>query len=118
VTTNAHLSCTLVVLAGLALRTEEFVSAFQKVYFNSFVQVFNFGVISSVVFGFSRLMIETGAISKVLGDGMAICGSLPITVNMCVVLTKAAGGGKSQRPAFDDDDYCEYCLSHCAVFVM
>ena len=41
-------------------------------------------------------MIEAGAISQVLGDGMAICGSLPITVNMCVVLTKAAGGGKFQ----------------------
>lgn len=85
----------MAVLAGLALRTDEFFTAFRKVYFNAFVQVFNYGVVSSIVFGFSRLMIEMGAISKVLGDGIAISGCLPITVNMCIVLTKAAGGGKS-----------------------
>jgi sodium/bile acid cotransporter 7 len=81
-------------LAGLALRTEEFVHAFKEMYFNTFVQIFNFGVVSSIVFGFSRLMIQIGAISQVLGDGMAICGSLSITVNMCVVMTVSAGGGK------------------------
>ena len=83
------------VLAGLALRTEEFAHAFTQLYFNAFVQIFSFGVVSSIVFGFSRLMIKIGAISKILGDGMAVCGSLSITVNMCVVMTVAAGGGKS-----------------------
>jgi sodium/bile acid cotransporter 7 len=81
-------------LAGLGLKTEEFVKAFQRLYFNAFVQVYNLGVVSSFVFGFSRLMIEIGAIDKVLADGMVICGCLPITVSMCVVLTKSAGGGK------------------------
>ena len=108
--------CTgMVVLAGLALRTDEFFTAFQKVYFNAFVQVFNYGVVSSIVFGFSRLMVEVGAISKVLGDGMAISGCLPITVNMCIVLTKAAGGGKSltRLPAIDDaHDDNQICMSH------
>ena len=84
-------------MAGLGLKTEEFVKAFRRVYFNAFIQVFNFGVISSVVFGFSRLMIEIGAINKDLADGMVICGCLPLTVNMCVVLTKSAGGGKFPR---------------------
>jgi len=82
-------------LAGLALRTEEFVHAFKEMYFNTFVQIFNFGVVSSIVFGFSRLMIQIGAISQVLGDGMAICGSLSITVNMCVVMTVSAGGDEA-----------------------
>jgi solute carrier family 10 (sodium/bile acid cotransporter), member 7 len=82
-----------VVMAGLGLKTEEFVKAFRRLYFNAFVQVFNFGVVSSGVFGFSRLMIEIGAIDKALADGMVICGCLPVTVNMCVVLTKSAGGG-------------------------
>jgi len=82
-------------MAGLALRTEEFVKAFQQIYFNAFVQLFNFGFISVCVFGFSRLMVTLGAISQELGNGMAICGCLPITVNMCVVLTKAAGGDEA-----------------------
>jgi solute carrier family 10 (sodium/bile acid cotransporter), member 7 len=85
------------VFAGLSLKTDELVKALQQVYFNSFVQVFNFGVVSSIVFGFSRLMIEIGAISTELANGMVICGCLPQTVNMCVVLTKAAGGGKIHR---------------------
>jgi len=83
------------VLAGLALRTEEFAHAFTQVHFNAFVQIFSFGVVSSIVFGFSRLMIKIGAISKILGDGMAVCGSLSITVNMCVVMTVAAGGDEA-----------------------
>jgi len=82
-------------MAGLALRTEEFVKAFQQIYFNAFVQLYNFGFISACVFGFSRLIITLGAISKELGDGLAICGCLPITVNMCVVLTKASGGDEA-----------------------
>jgi len=82
-------------MAGLALRTEEFVKAFQQIYFNAFVQLFNFGFISVCVFGFSRLMVTLGAISQELGNGMAICGCLPITVNMCVVLTKASGGDEA-----------------------
>ena len=92
-----HNCCPSTVMAGLALRTEEFVKAFQQIYFNAFVQLFNFGFISVCVFGFSRLMVTLGAISQELGNGMAICGCLPITVNMCVVLTKAAGGGKDQK---------------------
>jgi hypothetical protein len=83
------------VLAGISLRTEEVANAFVRVYFNLFVQVFNFGVVSSIVFGFSRLMIEVGAISKAIGDGMVICACLSITVNVCVVMTIGAGGGET-----------------------
>lgn len=82
-------------LAGLVLRTEEFANAFVKVYFNLFVQFFTFGVVSSMLFGFSRLMIEIGAISKALGDGMAICGCLSTTINMSVVMTIGADGDEA-----------------------
>ena len=83
-------------LAGIALRTDKFAKAFVKVYLNLlFVQVFNFGVVLSMVFGFSRLMIAIGAILKALGDGMTICGFLSIKVNVCVVMTIGAGGGEA-----------------------
>ena len=69
IASTAHMKVLIsTVLAGLALRTEEFAHAFTQVYFNAFVQIFSFGVVSSIVFGFSRLMIEIGAISKILGD--------------------------------------------------
>jgi sodium/bile acid cotransporter 7 len=90
------ISCVLfLVLAGLGLKTEEFSKALQQVKFNIFVQCFNFGVVSSVAFGVSRGLIEVGAISQGLGDGMVVCASLPLTINMVLVLTKSAGGDEA-----------------------
>lgn len=83
------------VLAGLGLKTEEFSKAFQRLYFNMFVQIFNFGVVSSIVFGASRGLVQVGAIAQSLADGMVVCASLPLTINMVLVLTKSAGGDEA-----------------------
>lgn len=83
------------ILAGMGIKTEEFAKAFQSFRFNLFVQLFNFGVVSSIVFGFSRLMVSVNALSQSLADGMVICASLPITINMVLVLTKSAGGDEA-----------------------
>lgn len=83
------------VLAGMGIKTEEFAKAFQRLGFNAFVQVFNFGACSGIVFGFSRLMLMAGALPQSLADGMTICACLPITVNMVLVLTKSAGGDEA-----------------------
>jgi sodium/bile acid cotransporter 7 len=58
--------------------------------FNLFVQCFNFGVL----FGVSRGLSEVEAISQGLADVMVVCASLPLTINMVLVLvlTKTAGG--------------------------
>ena len=77
-------------MAGLGLKTEEFSKAFQRFKFNLFVQCFNFGVVSSVVFGVSRGLVEVGVIAQGLADGMVVCASLPLTINMVLVLTKAS----------------------------
>jgi hypothetical protein len=82
---------------GLCLKTEELVKAFKRVHFNAFVQLFNFGAVSLIVFGFSRLMMRIGILSTVLADGMVICSCLPIIVNLFEVLTKLEGGGKLQE---------------------
>lgn len=79
----------------MGIKTEEFSKAFQRFGFNLFVQVFNFGVVSSIVFGFSRFMVSIDALTKSLADGMTICASLPITVNMVLVLTKSANGDEA-----------------------
>ena len=83
------------ILAGMGIKTEEFAKAFQRLYFNIFLQCFNFGVVSGIVYGFSRFMVVVNALPQSLADGMTICASLPITVNMVLVLTKSAGGDEA-----------------------
>lgn len=82
-------------LAGLGLKTEEFSKAFQQIKFNSFVFFFNFGVDSAFVFGLSRLLAKYNIVNQFLADGMVIASCLPLTINMCVVLTKASGGDEA-----------------------
>jgi sodium/bile acid cotransporter 7 len=82
-------------LAGLSLKTNEFKEAFQRLYFNAFVQCYNFGVVSALVFGFSRFLVSTSIITQSLADGMVICSSLPLTINMVQVLTRSAGGDEA-----------------------
>lgn len=82
-------------MSGLGLKTEELSKAFQRIWFNLFVQCYNFFVISSVSYGITRLLIKVGAISQALGDGMTICGCLPLTINMVMVLTKSSGGDEA-----------------------
>ncbi|KAL9190028.1 hypothetical protein ACHAXT_007239 [Thalassiosira profunda] len=83
------------ILAGMGIKTEEFAKAFQRLYFNVFLQCYNFGAVSGIVYGFSRFMVYVNALPQSLADGMVICASLPITVNMVLVLTKSAGGDEA-----------------------
>lgn len=82
-------------LSGISLKSEELSKAFQRLRFNSFVQVFNFFVVSSITFGFSRLMIRAGVLPRSLADGLVIGTSVPITVNMVLVLTKSSNGDEA-----------------------
>ena len=83
------------VLAGLGLKTEEFAKAFQRLKFNTFVQVFSFGVVSGWTYGVSRGLVEIGALGLPLADGMVMCSCLPMTISSVAVLTKAAGGDEA-----------------------
>ena len=83
------------ILAGMGIKTEEFAKAFQRLRFNLFLQLYNFGAVSGIVYGFSRFMVAVNALPQSLADGMTICASLPITVNMVLVLTKSAGGDEA-----------------------
>jgi hypothetical protein len=74
--------CFIFLMAGLELKTEEFSKAFQRIWFNLFVQCFSFFVCSSTVYGMSRLLSYTDVISQDLADGMVVAASLPMTINM------------------------------------
>ena len=85
----------MIVLAGLGLKTKEFSKAFQRLRFNIFVQVYNFGVVSAIVYGVSRGLVKANVIAQSLADGMVVCASLPLTINMVLVLTKSSGGDEA-----------------------
>jgi sodium/bile acid cotransporter 7 len=87
--------CFIFLMAGLGLKTEEFSKAFQRIWFNLFVQCFNFLVLSSTIYGGSRLLEYAGILSQDLADGMVVAASLPMTINMVLVLTKSAGGDEA-----------------------
>lgn len=83
-------------LAGLELKTQEFRSAIvQQWDFNAFLQIFNFGVVSAVVYGVTRALESIGILSGSLAKGMVICSCLPLTISMVVVLTKAGNGDEA-----------------------
>jgi solute carrier family 10 (sodium/bile acid cotransporter), member 7 len=87
--------CLIFLMAGLSLRTDEMRRAMTNMPFNSFVLAFNFGVTSAIVFGVSRALASANIISQGLADGMAICGSLPVTVNMAIVFSEVAGADRA-----------------------
>jgi solute carrier family 10 (sodium/bile acid cotransporter), member 7 len=80
---------------GLSLKTEEFRKAFMNWQFNAFCQGYNFLVVSSVVYGVSRGLEAVHVLSSDLADGMVVCASLPMAINMLVVLTKAGNGDEA-----------------------
>jgi sodium/bile acid cotransporter 7 len=83
-------------LAGLELKTQEFRSAIVKQWhFNAFLQIYNFGVVSAIVYGITRGLESIGILSGSLAKGMVICGCLPLTISMVVVLTKAGNGDEA-----------------------
>jgi len=83
------------VVSGLGLKTKELSKASKRVRFNLTVQVFNFGVVSAIVYGVSRALVAFDWISKELADGMVIMSCLPVTVNMVMVLTMTSGGDEA-----------------------
>jgi len=80
-------------MAGLSMKSEELRKACVSFPFNTFVQLYNFTVVSLLVFGFIRLVDVLGVpIQKDLADAMMICACMPITVTMVIVMTKSADG--------------------------
>jgi solute carrier family 10 (sodium/bile acid cotransporter), member 7 len=82
-------------LSGLSLRWADLQVASLNMRYNVSILVFNFLVVSSVVFGVSRLLYGLGWISNDLADGLTLCGCLPVTVNMAIVLSEAAGADRA-----------------------
>lgn len=64
-------------------------------YFNVFVQVFNFFVVSSIVYAVTRGLIASEVLSEGMANGMVVCACLPMTISSVAVLTKISGGDEA-----------------------
>jgi solute carrier family 10 (sodium/bile acid cotransporter), member 7 len=79
-------------VAGLGLDTHEFASAVREINFTIFLQAFNFGFISFVVWATTRVLVSEEWLDRHFADGMVICSCLPMAINTVFILTKTAGG--------------------------
>jgi sodium/bile acid cotransporter 7 len=82
-------------LSGFGIKTKDFSTALQRYYFNGFVQFFNFGIVSIVVFGVSRLLTAAHMLNTKLADGMVICACLPMAINIVIVLSALTGADEA-----------------------
>jgi solute carrier family 10 (sodium/bile acid cotransporter), member 7 len=83
-------------ISGLGLKTKElFKVMFRRLYFNIFVEVYNFFLVSAFVFGVSRALAVSGAIPQSLADGLAIAACLPMSINAVIVMTQASHGDEA-----------------------
>jgi sodium/bile acid cotransporter 7 len=80
----------------LGLKTKELTNSLRLVKFHTAVQVFSFGVDSSIVFGVTRFLAAVmGPSFQTLADGMLVCSCLPMTINCAIILTQTAHGDEA-----------------------
>jgi len=85
--------CIIFFFSGFSLRTGDFFKVIvEHLPFNVFLQVFNFLAVSAVVFGVTHLHAWTDILDEELISGLVICSCLPMSINVGIVLTTAAGG--------------------------
>jgi solute carrier family 10 (sodium/bile acid cotransporter), member 7 len=83
-------------ISGLGLKTKELMKVlFHRLYFNIFVEVYNFFLVSAFVFGISRALASSGALPPALADGLAITATLPMSINAVIVMTQASHGDEA-----------------------
>ena len=60
-------------MAGILIKTSELGEAVQKMKFNLFVLLFNFFVVSAVVYWSTRVLLHYQLINDGMADGMIVC---------------------------------------------
>ena len=88
--------CIIFFFSGLGLPTKDFFKIILRhLPFNIFEQAYNFLVVSAVVYGVSQVLAATGLLQEALIDGLIMCACLPMSINVGIVLTAAAGGDEA-----------------------
>lgn len=80
-------------LSGVSLELSELTQAVSNVKLNALIQAVTFGAWPFLVgLPLTRLLARINFLPPALVDGLLILTCLPTTVNMCIILTSAAGG--------------------------
>ena len=86
-------TCGIFFLSGLTLPTSELAAAAFRVREHAAIQGVNLAVLPAIMWSVTTLL---GArISATLRAGLLAMSALPTTVNMCVALTRSAGGNEA-----------------------
>ena len=78
-------------ISGLTLKTEALLNALTNIKLNLLVLLNIFGTTTWLFVGISYALRETGMNIDIV-NGILILGTLPTTVNMCVVMTTSSKG--------------------------
>jgi len=82
-------------MSGISLKSHQLMNAFSNIRFNLFVQFYNLILVSMLTVALTKFLLFIDATTDELADGMVITASLPMTINMVIVLTIAAGGDEA-----------------------
>ena len=82
-------------ISGLALKTKSLVDAFLNVKLNVLIQSWVFGLMPGIFYVIYLGLRQWSLIDVEIADGFCVLGCLPMTINMCYVLTSSSNGNDS-----------------------
>lgn len=85
-------TCGIFVLTGLALPTHELAAAARRVREHALIQGYNLAFMPLATVLACGAATRQGLLEPALRDGMVAMACCPTTINMCVALTRSAGG--------------------------
>ena len=86
-------TCGIFLISGLTLPTSELAAAAFRVREHAAIQGFNLAVLPLATLALTTML--GGWLPAALRDGLLALAALPTTVNMCVALTRTAGGNEA-----------------------
>jgi hypothetical protein len=100
---------TIFLLSGISLKLKELTNAMSNVKLNALIQIISFGAWPFLVGLPMTKCLENflpGLLPTPLVEGLLILTCLPTTINMCIILTSAAGGnGECRRDSVTSKFY-------------
>mgnify|MGYP006095645069 CR=1 FL=1 len=82
-------------IAGLTLPTSQLAATAVRVRAHAAIQAFNLLLVPLMMLGVCSALGALGLLPAALADGLLVMAALPTTVNMCVALTRSAGGNEA-----------------------